>query len=177
MEESIKPKTGKSLEEWIAILKPKKFQKHGEYMAFLKGEHGVTHGYANLIAHKARGSDAGSHEADDLVTSQYAGGKEHLKPIYDVLIDHVQKLGDDVEVAPKRASVSIRRKRQFLLIQPSTKTRMDLGFKLPGWETGKRLEGSGPFGSMCTHRVRLENVTDVDSELLSWIAEAYQLAG
>ena len=176
MEESIKPKTGKSLEEWIAILRPHNFQKHGEYMAFLKGEHGITHGYANLIAHKARGSDAGSHDDGDLVTAQYAGGKEHLKAIYDALVDHISEFGDDIEWAPKKANVSVRRKRQFALIQPSTKTRMDLGLKLPGVDLAGRLEGSGPFGTMCTHRVRLETVTDVDSEVLGWIRQAYEMA-
>lgn len=177
MEESIKPKTGKSLKEWIAILKPLGFQKHGEYLAYLKGEHGVTHGYANLIAHKARGSDAGSHDEDDLIVAQYSKGKEHLKELYDVLVEQISSFGEDIEFAPKKANVSVRRKRQFVLIQPSTKSRMDLGLKLPGVELSGRLEGSGPFGTMCTHRVRLETLADIDTEVISWIRNAYELAG
>ena len=177
MEASIEPKTGKTLEEWLSILKDKNFVKHGEYLSFLKGEHGLTHGYANLIAHKARKSDAGSNDSADLLTTQYAKGKEHLRPIHDKLIEHAQALGPDVEIAVKKSSVSVRRKRQFILIQPSTKTRIDLGFKLPGVDTSARLESSGPFGSMCTHRVRLENLNQVDAELLGWIKAAYDMAG
>jgi hypothetical protein len=177
MEASIEPKTGKSLDEWLSILKGKKFEKHGEYMAYLKGEHGLTHGYANLIAHKARKSDAGSNDASDMLGEQYSKGKEHLKLIYDKLVKYSASLGADVEVAVKKSSVSIRRKRQFILIQPSTKTRIDLGFKLPGVETTERLESSGPFGSMCTHRVRLENISQIDEELLGWINKTYEMAG
>ncbi len=177
METSINKKTGKSLADWIKIVDAKGFTRHGEYLSFLKEEHGMTHGYANLVAHKARKSDAGSNDADDLVDAQYSKGKEHLRPILDVLKDHISKYGDDVEFVPKKANVSVRRKKQFLLIQPSTKTRMDLGLKLTGVEETERLEGSGPFGSMCTHRVRVEDITQIDSELLDWIHDAYEMAG
>ena len=68
------------------------------------------------------------------------------------------------------------RKKQFALIKPATKTRIDLGLKLKGKATTNRLENSGPFGAMCTHRVRLTTVEEVDSELISWLKEAYEKA-
>ena len=68
------------------------------------------------------------------------------------------------------------RKRQFALIKPATKTRIDLGLKLKDKPTTARLENSGPFGTMCTHRVRLSTVDEVDKELISWLKEAYQKA-
>ena len=176
MEKSVEEKTGKPLDVWIQIVNNQGLEKHGQVVAFLKSDHGVTHGYANLIAHKAMKTDAGSSDADSLVNAQYSKGKEHLRPILDVLSNHIQKFGDDIEFAPKKANVSVRRKKQFLLIQPSTKTRMDLGLKLKGVEITDRLENSGPFGSMCTHRVRIESVAEIDDELLAWIHEAYEMA-
>ena len=65
------------------------------------------------------------------------------------------------------------RKRQFVLIKPATKTRIDLGFKLKDVAVTLRLENSGPFGTMCTHRVKLTSVEDVDKELTRWIKDAY----
>ena len=56
----------------------------------------------------------------------------------------LSKLGKDVEVAPKKAYVSLRRNKQFALIQPSTRTRVDLGLNLKGVEPEGRLEGRGP---------------------------------
>ena len=47
-------KTGKSIEEWIKIVKEKDFLKHGEIVKFLKEQYSVTHGYANLIAQKSK---------------------------------------------------------------------------------------------------------------------------
>lgn len=54
------------------------------------------------------------------------------------------------------------------------KTRIDLGFKLIDKPTTDRLEGPGPFGTMCTHRVKISGVGEVDLELKEWIKEAYQ---
>ena len=162
-------KTGKSLEEWKQILKTKSFVKHSEGVNFLKKEHGVTHGFANTIVSLSKEEN---NSEDDLVANQYKG-KEVLKPIYDALIKHVSSLGADVTITPKKGSVSIIRKRQFVLIKPATKTRIDLGFKLKDKPTTDRLENSGPFGTMCTHRVRITDVKEVDKELKGWIKEAY----
>ncbi|WP_299334221.1 DUF4287 domain-containing protein [uncultured Psychroserpens sp.] len=165
-------KTGKSLEEWTSILKAKAFAKHSEGVNFLKKEHGVTHGFANTIVTLSKGDN---HSADDLVTNQYKG-KEQLFPIYEALLKEVKSFGNDITITPKKTSVSVIRKRQFVLIKPATKTRIDLGLKLPGKPTTDRLGNSGPFGTMCTHRVQLTSEKEVDPELISWIKEAYNLS-
>lgn len=165
-------KTGKSLQERKKILKDNAFAKHSEGVNFLKKEHGVTHGFANTIVTLSK-EDNNSDE--DLVSNQYKG-KESLFPIYEKLLSIVKDFGNDVTVTPKKGSVSVIRKRQFALIKPATKTRIDLGLKLPEKPTTDRLGDSGPFGTMCTHRVQLTSVDDVDSELISWMREAYDLA-
>ncbi|MET1260581.1 DUF4287 domain-containing protein [Flagellimonas sp. DF-77] len=165
-------KTGKSLEEWKALLQQKAFAKHSEGVKYLKSEHGVTHGFANTIVSLSKED---TKAPDDLVAAQY-NGKEALKPLYETLIAYVGSLGADVTITPKKGSVSIIRKRQFLLIKPATKTRIDLGFKLKGKPTTDRLENSGPFGTMCTHRVRLTEASEIDGELKEWISEAYGLS-
>jgi hypothetical protein len=169
MIDNMPEKTGKSLAEWKKILIAKSFQKHGEAVRFLKVDHGVSHGFANTIVTLSRDNNE---TAEDLVKNQYKG-KEELKPIYEKLLEMVNKLGADVIVTPKKGSVSIIRKRQFALIKPATKTRIDLGLKLVGKELTERLQNSGPFGSMCTHRVQISDVNDIDNELKEWIREAY----
>lgn len=170
MIDNMPEKTGKSLEEWFVILKNKSFSKHSEAVKYLKSEHQVTHGFANTIVSLSK--DKNSPDVD-LVSEQYKG-KDALFPIYQDLIAFVKTLGNDVTISPKKGSVSIIRKRQFLLIKPATKTRIDLGFKLKDKPTTARLENSGPFGTMCTHRVQLTDVNDIDNELKMWIREAYE---
>lgn len=151
--------------------------KHSQMVKLLKTEHGVTHGFANLIAHSALQAAAGGPSSEaDLVAKQYSGPKEALRPIYDALLTKIQAFGDDVEIAPKKSYVSLRRNKQFGLIQPSTKTRVDVGINLKGETAGPRLEASGGFNSMVSHRVRLNGPEDVDAELASWLQQAYERA-
>ncbi|TFV95677.1 DUF4287 domain-containing protein [Algoriphagus kandeliae] len=170
MIDNMPEKTGKSLEEWTKILKAKSFSKHSEAVNFLKSEYGVTHGFANTIVALSK-DDIGSDK--DLVSEQYQG-KEGLLPIYEGLISYIKTLGDDITITPKKGSVSVIRKRQFVLIKPATKTRIDLGFKLKDKPTTDRLENSGPFGTMCTHRVQIFDLKELDQELKDWIKEAYE---
>lgn len=174
---NLEKKTGKSLAEWIKVIKATGLQKHTEMLNHLKTEYGFTHGFANLVALKARGTDAGSAaNTDDLVDAQYKG-KETLRPMYDNLIREIQKFGKDIEIAPKNAYVSIRRKKQFAILQPSTKTRLDVGINLKGSEPSGKLEKSGSFNSMVSHRVKVETAEDVDKDLFNWLKQAYEAAG
>ena len=165
-------KTGKSLDQWKSILEEKAFTKHSEGVNFLKKEHGVTHGFANTIVTLSKSQND---SPDDLVSIQYKG-KEALFPIYKKLLSVVNSFGTDVTVTPKKTSVSIIRKRQFVLIKPATKTRIDLGLKLKDKPTTDRLGNSGPFGTMCTHRVQISSIEDVNNELIGWMKEAYTKA-
>lgn len=167
---NIPEKTGKPLAEWITIVAASGHEKHGAILKFLKQEHGVSHGFANLIASKARETG----EEVDLVAAQYSGAKEGLRALYEEISAFAQSLGSDVEVAPKRASVSLRRKKQFALITPATKTRIDLGVALKGEEPTERLE---TYNAMCSHRIRLEVVSDFDDEAKAWVREAYDRSG
>lgn len=172
MIENMPEKTGKKLEEWIQILDKENFEKHSMAVNYLKTEHGVTHGFANTIATLSKEKD---NPPEDLVTNQYSG-KESLKPIYEKLLSVIKNLGEDIVITPKKGSVSLIRKNQFALIKPATKTRIDLGLKLKGVEVQGRLEGSGPFGTMCTHRIQLKNVSDVDREVIEWLSKAYEIS-
>jgi len=167
-------KTGKALPEWLAILKAAKLSKHKEMVTLLKTKHGVTHGFANMIALQALNSD--SHTEGDtgsLVDSQYAGAKAALRPMYEAILAAVGKFGADVEVSPKKAYVSLRRSKQFAIVQPSTATRLDVGVNLPGLAPKGRLEASGSFNAMLSHRVRLATAAEINAELIGWLKRAY----
>ena len=172
---NLEAKTGKPMEAWVRIVQAQKLSRHGEMVAFLKSKHGLGHGYANLVAHSVAGGGTLS-RGDDPVAEQFAGAKAALRPIYDALVAAVLKFGSDVEVSPKKANVSLRRSKQFALLQPSTATRFDVGLNLKGAPPSGRLEASGSFSAMVSHRVRLESVKGVDKELIGWLKQAYDQA-
>jgi hypothetical protein len=170
-------KTGKNLDAWVAIARKSGSEKHGQIVAFLKNDHGLTHGYANQIAlHALRTKDAPATGSDELIEAQYAGPKAPLRPIYDALVAAISKFGKDVEFSPKKAYVSLRRSKQFGLIQPSTATRVDVGLNLKGMPAQGRLEPSGSFNAMVSHRVKVSAVAEVNAELIGWLRRAYEMA-
>jgi len=177
MIDNLHKNTGKTLEQWIDIVNKENFAKHGEIIKFLKETHGLTHGFANLVAHKAKGSDAGSAEdQNELITKQYQG-KEHFKPVYQKIMSEIEKFGNDIEIAPKNAYVSLRRKKQFALLQPATKTRFEVGIILKGQESQGKLETISAANAMCSHKINVAGVNDIDGEVIEWLKKAYENAG
>jgi predicted transport protein len=174
---NIEINSGKTLAQWTKIINDSGFEKHGELVNFLKAKHGFTHGNANTLVHVAKKSHAGaSEDKDDLVEEQYKG-KEELRAWYETLMKEISKFGDDIEVSPKKAYVSLRRKKQFAIIQPSTKTRLDVGLNIKGVPAGGIAESSGSWNAMCTHRIKVEEKGILNSELFSLIKKAYEQAG
>lgn len=172
MIDNLPAKTGRELPEWFAELDAAAIDRHAAAVAFLKTEHGVTHGFANLIVtlYRSRGENV---SAGDLVDAQYEGRKAGLRPVYERIIAAASALGDDVEVSPKKTGVSLRRGKQFALVEAPSAARISLGINLQGVMPTERLRGAT---GMCTHRVDVTSVDEVDSELIGWLREAYDRA-
>jgi predicted transport protein len=109
-----------------------------------------------------------------MLDNQYVG-KAHLRPLYDRLMEIMQSFGEDVTPGVRKTYVALKRKKQFAIIQASTKTRMDVGLKLKGTAVTTRLQEAGNFGSgSVTHKVALSSLADIDDELLHWLQMAYK---
>lgn len=172
MIDNLEKNYGHPLSYWIEIVHKSGKEKHKEIIDYLKSEFGFTYGFANLVAHKSKKSDAASVSKEvDLIELQYSN-KENLLPIYEKIMEKLKPFGN-IEIAPKKSYVSLRGSKQFALIQPSTKTRLDVGLNFSDKEPTDRLELSGSFNSMCSHRVRLSSDEDVDDELIGWLKSAY----
>lgn len=166
-------RTGRSLDEWLTLLAATGLDRHRAIVDHLKREHGVGHGFANLIAHRHLRSAADEQAPADLVEAQYAGAKAALRPVYDAIVDAVRTFGDDVEIAPKKQYVSLRRSRQFAQVGPATRTRVDVGLNLKGKPATARAR---PVTGMCTHKIAVASLDDVDDELVSLLRLAYDRA-
>lgn len=167
--------TGKSFEEWVAIAKEPPHLKHSETVQLLKNTYGLGLFFADLIVHKANGTDAGSFSEEELINNQYKG-KENLKPIYDALIEALFEFAETMEIAPKKGYVSLRGKKQFACLKPATKTRFELELILKNQEPSGKLIAITGAGAMCTHRIALTSPQDIDEEVLNWLKLAYQKA-
>ena len=177
--DNIQKKTGKSLEELAAIVRKSGLTKHGEIRDYLKRELGLGHGDANTLVHTILQSDgqraAEGKSEDALLDEIYAGAKAHMRPIHERLMKEISEFGE-LEVVPKKGYVSLRRKKQFVMIGPKTNTRFEVGINARDLKKNPRLLEQ-PKGSMCNYIVNVTDIREVDSELVAWIKSAYEGAG
>ena len=170
---------GRPLPEWFALIEASGLTKHPDVVAFLKTQHGMAHGAAHrvsLLQRQSRSADlspAGGDPADVL----YSGKKADLRPLHDELMRVIGALGPDVDAVPKTGYLSLRRAKQFAMIQPTTATRIDVGLVLKGAPVGGRLEDAKKFNALFTHRVRVTSQSDIDTEFRRWVSAAYKAAG
>jgi hypothetical protein len=176
---NIEARTGKTLAQLKAIVTASGLTKHGEIRDMLKRDLGMGHGDANTLVHIALGSDGASAAAgkseEEVLDGIYAGPKAALRPIHDAFMAAIAPLGE-FEVAPKKAYVSLRRKKQFAQIGPATNTRVEVGLNIKGVPAAGRLEALPP-GGMCQYKVRVTSPSEVDAELIGWVRQAYEQAG
>jgi hypothetical protein len=169
---------GKPLDYWFTVIDSSGLTKHTEVVAMLKTDYGLAHGAAHRLSLLARQrGDADAATLADPADALYAGAKAGLRPLHDALLGEIRALGA-FDIAPKKGYLSLRRRKQFAMIQPSTSSRIDLGLILPAiTEPTGRLESAAKFNPLFTHRVRVTAVSDLDDELRGWLATAYGLAG
>jgi len=105
----------------------------------------------------------------------YSGAKAALRPIHDRVMAAIGELGD-FEIAPKKGYLSLRRKKQFAMVGPATKSQVEIGLNAKELSGRERLVAQKP-GGMCQYKVRIASPSEVDAELVGWIRAAYDAAG
>jgi len=168
---------GKPMSEWQAIIAASGMTKHTDVVNMLKSDYGMTHGAAHRVSIVARQAAQPAERDPDPISAMYTGKKAGLRPLHEALMKAAEALGDDIELAPKKGYVSLRRRKQFAMIQPSAAGRIDLGLILRDMPADERLESAAGFNALFTHRVRLFGPADVDAQLISWLQRAYDHAG
>lgn len=177
--DNIQRKTGKSLDQLAEMIRQSGLTRHGEIRDYLKRELGLGHGDANTLVHAVLQSDGQSaaegKSGEQVLDEIYSGAKAHMRPIHEKLMKEIGKFGE-FEVAPKKGYVSLRRKKQFVMIGPRTNTRFEVGINARDLKKNARLLEQ-PRGSMCNYIVNLTDAKEVDPELIAWIKSAYEVAG
>jgi hypothetical protein len=178
----LKQKTGRSLDEWLRLIKKSGPKDEKERREWLKTEHGLGTNYAGSLAERAegKGSEIGDPDtyleaAEGYVEGMFAGSKAGLRPIYDQLLKVGLKIARDVKACPCQTIVPLYRKHVFAQIKPTTTKRIDIGFALGDMKPTGRLIDTGGFAKKdrITHRIPLESTADIDDEVKHWLKVAY----
>lgn len=183
---TLKEKTGRSLDEWLALIKKSGPKTEKERREWLKTTHGLGTNSAWWLAERAegKGGETDSPEeylaaAEKYVDKMYSGKKTALRPLYDQLLKLGLGVGKDVKACPCETIVPLYRKHVFAQIKPTTQTRIDLGFALGARKPEGRLIDTGGHAKKdrITHRIPIESKKDIDAEVKQWLRVAYEADG
>lgn len=180
----MKEKTGRSLDEWVALVNKKAPKDDKERAAWLTVEHGLGTNYAGWIVDVSNGRgmehldpDLYLKMAEQYVEKMYTGKKEHLRPIYDSLLRLSLSIADDVKACPCQTMVPIYRNHVIAQIKPTTNSRIDMGFALKDMKPTGRLIDTGGFAKKdrITHRIEMTSLDDIKDDVVKWLKKAYDL--
>jgi hypothetical protein len=161
---------GRTIDELVKVVAKSGLNKHTEVVAMLKQRYGMSHGAAHRVSIVAR--DRGLKRTSGAATDVAPA----LKEVYTRLLNQIDSMGDDIEHAPKKGYVSLRRRKQFAMLQPGAKW-INVGLILPRHPTRQRLEPANRWNALFTDRVRVSSIAEIDTELESWLRTAYDAAG
>src|SRR5262249_14149843 len=175
-------KTGRTLEEWLRHIKKDGPADEMERRAWLKEKYGLGTNTAWWLAERSVGkgkesadSDAYLASAERDVDKMFAGGKAHLRPVYEALLKLGLKTGKEAKACPCQTIVPLYRNHVFAQIKPTTQTRIDIGFALGDMKPTGRLIDTGGFAKKdrITHRIPITSLDDIDDDIKHWLKVAY----
>lgn len=179
--ENIQSKTGKTLDELRKIAMNNGLEKHGHIRKFMIEQFELGYGDANLIATYTRNpedpafQDPQEIDTDQLIAQIYNGPKEKFFSLHQKLMDEIKSFGE-FTISPKKSNVSLRRKRQFILLGPATNSRFEVGLNLKRDIKDERLKPQ-PQGSMCDYVIVVNSEEDINPQLVNWMRMAFEDAG
>jgi Domain of unknown function (DUF5655)/Domain of unknown function (DUF4287) len=185
---NIQAKTGKSIAQLHEAVVAAGLAKTGERRSWLMAQFKLGYGDANAVAlfigkplPDLTGRGGGTPGAapppaeGDPLDAIYTGAKAGLRPLHEAVMAAVQSFGA-FEAAPKKAYVSLRRKKQFAMVGPATKDSVEIGLNAKDLPPHARLKVQPP-GSMCQATTRITSTAEVDAALKGWLKQAYDAAG
>ncbi|WP_257306429.1 DUF4287 domain-containing protein [Geothrix campi] len=182
---NLKSKTGRTLEEWVALAQSEGPPDRKACQAWLKIQ-GLGTNQAGLVARRAEAVPG--HAFDDTpegylaaapghVDAQYAGRKAALRPLFERIVTLARSLGEDVKVCPCETLVPFYRNHVFAEVKPFA-SRLDLGLSLGDpaavKDSGGHLKDTGGFAKKDRITHKLEVTSQADLELVrQWLERAY----
>ena len=178
----LKQKTGRSLDEWLRLIKQEGPTAETERRDWLKSKFGLGTNSAGWLAERSlgKGTETADPEeylqaAERYVAEMFSGKKEPLRPIYEALLKLGLNIGKEAKACPCQTIVPLYRNHVFAQIKPTTITRIDFGLALGNLKTPKRLIDTGGYAKKdrITHRFEITSLKDIDDDVKRWLKVAY----
>lgn len=172
--QTAKEKTGKTLEQWLPVVKKSGFSKQMEITNWLKAEHKLNHLQASLLSglYLNNGKPVYQNETS-LLDNQFAKFEE-MRPLYNAVAEKILKAFPDTQLIPKKTYLSFTATREFgaINIKPKEiRLGIDLG-DIAFTETLQKSKLSGPMPRI-SQMIVLTDINQFDKKVLEYLQLSY----
>lgn len=168
---NLEEKTGKSLEQWLDIVKKSKLTDKKSIMDFLKNTHSIGHFQAQKIFECFQGGDT-YENTEDFIPAIF--NSPELLKAYKKIETTINQFGKDVRIQPCKTYIPFYRKNQFAIVKTSKDKKIVIGLNLDDTFKHDRFKKSKTGGSeRINFQTTLETLADFDKEIITIIKSAY----
>lgn len=178
----LKTKTGRTLDEWCALIRAEGPVELAERRTWLKSAYGLGTNTAWWLAERADGQPTWDESpeaylavAPQYVAEMFAGPKALLFPAYEALVRLAREVASDIRFCPCKTIVPFYREHVIAEVKPASRTRIDFGLALGTQKGQGRLVETGGLAkkNRITHKIAIATPTDVDAFVRRWLQTAY----
>lgn len=168
----LEARTGVGVTEWNRRISAQKFTMETELRSWLVSQRVTGYPQTLLVMERFGYPEFLRASASELLEAQYRD-RPALRPIYDRILAECRTLGG-VTVQVRKTYVALVGERwTFARVRPTTRTRLDLGFRIHGARPSGRL-GPARIHPSLTVQVGLRRPEDVDRQVRRWLRNAYE---
>jgi len=174
MVDRLKDQTGRDLTEWMAVLSSASEMRRSDMVKWLRTEHKLKSMQAYILtAIHFNGGKLVYSDAEALLKDQYRS--ENWRSLYESFNSFVRDIDEEIKIGVCKGYTSYLKDVQFMVAVPKSK-EIRIGLALGDREFESRLEKAKSLGTneKIGHQVALRSEEDLDSELRSWVLEAYR---
>lgn len=181
--EALPAKTGRSMDDWLELIRLEGPSTEKEQREWLKAQHNLGTNSASWLAERTAGKGAEMDSpakylqtAEQYIGEMFSGAKAGLRPLYDELLHFCLGFAPEVKACPCKTIVPLYRHHVIAQLKPATRTRLDFGFALGNTEATGKLIDTGGFTKKdrITHRIEIKESSDLNAEVKRWFQIAYE---
>lgn len=172
--QTAKEKTGRTLEQWLPVVKKSGLSKQMEVTNWLKAEHKMNHLQASLLAGLYLNDGKPVYQNESSLLENQFTKCEDMRPLFDVVSEKILSIFPDAQLIPKKTYLSYTATREFAAINIKTKEirlGMDLG-DVAFTEVLQKSKLTGPMPRI-SHMVVITDIRQFDKKLIEYLQSSY----
>ena len=172
--QTAKEKTGKTLEQWLPVVKASGLARQMEITNWLKAEHSLNHLQAGLLAGMFLNNGKPVYQNEtNLLDNQFLKCEE-MRPLFDEVSEKILKAFPGTQLIPKKTYLSFTATREFAAINIKPK-EIRLGVDLGEESFTDSLQKSKLTGPMprISHMIILADPKQLDKAVMEHLQSSY----